>query len=129
MLLQTQALAHWPDGSVRWLLLDFLIEEITAGEHPWTLHPRSGTAGVSPPPLTLLEASDEILVEEVQGEQFFASGKGIIVSSGSARSAIPVVTSWVRPARRRSMRRASSGSRGLPRTVSATATTVSAAIA
>src|ERR1700733_14949614 len=24
--LQTEALAYWPDGSVRWLLLDFLID-------------------------------------------------------------------------------------------------------
>src|SRR5436309_621837 len=52
-----------------------------------------------------------------------------IDSSGTRRSATAVITSCVRPASRCSMRRASSGSRGLPRTAASTATTVSAAIA
>src|SRR5258707_4090950 len=69
VFVQTQALAYWPDDSVRWLLLDFLIGEITEGEHQWALRPRSGTAGASPPPLTLLEASEDNRIEEVEGER------------------------------------------------------------
>src|SRR5438067_11525258 len=33
VFVQTQALARWPDGSVRWLLLHFPIEQIAAGDH------------------------------------------------------------------------------------------------
>src|SRR5437867_11368145 len=47
VFVQTQALSRWPDGSVRWLLLDFLVEQIAAGEHCWMLRPRTGTTGVS----------------------------------------------------------------------------------
>src|SRR5439155_7659837 len=53
VFVQTQALSRWSDRTVRWLLLDFLIERIAAGERCWTLRPRPGPAGVSPPPLTL----------------------------------------------------------------------------
>src|SRR5262245_1704193 len=53
VILQTKALAHWPDGSVRWLLLDFVVDQIAAGERCWTLRPRAGTPRVSPPPLTI----------------------------------------------------------------------------
>jgi len=44
VFVQTQALSRWPDGSVRWLLLDFLVEQIAAGEHCWTLRPRETPA-------------------------------------------------------------------------------------
>lgn len=37
--LQTNVLARWPGGSVRWLLLDFLIATLPAGKHVWTLQP------------------------------------------------------------------------------------------
>src|SRR5438552_13655097 len=58
VFVQTQALSHWPDDSVRWLLLDFVIDEITAGEHAWTLRPRDGAACVPQPTLTFLEVSE-----------------------------------------------------------------------
>jgi hypothetical protein len=59
--LQTQTLARWPGGSVRWLLLDFLVNEITEGEHRWTLRAGAGTACPSPP-LSVRDAAGAILV-------------------------------------------------------------------
>src|SRR5207253_6359920 len=46
--LQTTTLAHWPDGSVRWLLLDFLIRALPAGRHTWTLQPGQPVTPVAP---------------------------------------------------------------------------------
>src|SRR5438552_10086411 len=37
VFVQTQVLSRWSDGSVRWLLLEFLMEQIAAGEHCWSL--------------------------------------------------------------------------------------------
>ena len=38
---QAKPLAAWPDGSVRWLLLDFLVEPRTVGCETWTVVPGS----------------------------------------------------------------------------------------
>src|SRR5262245_5475074 len=35
--LQTKPLARWSDGSVRWLLIDFILNEVAAGRHDWLL--------------------------------------------------------------------------------------------
>lgn len=35
--LQTQVLAHWPDGSARWVLLDFAADPPASGEQPFRL--------------------------------------------------------------------------------------------
>src|SRR5262245_18626264 len=32
---QAEPLASWPDGSVRWLLLDFMAPPLLAGSHRW----------------------------------------------------------------------------------------------
>src|SRR5689334_5771579 len=34
---QTSELAHWSDGSVKWLLVDFLAPELTSGDNPCEL--------------------------------------------------------------------------------------------
>ena len=59
--LQTQTLARWPDGSVRWLLLDFIINELEAGECRWALH-GAGAGGVPPPSLSVREVPGAILI-------------------------------------------------------------------
>ena len=74
--LQTQALARWPDGSVRWLLLDFLIDQINAGEHRWMLRPRAGKAPVAPPPLSVRDAPGSVLVNSGAAE--FQLGRKVL---------------------------------------------------
>ncbi len=41
-LLQTQALAYWPDGSVKWLLLDYVASAGADRPKEWTLRPAGG---------------------------------------------------------------------------------------
>jgi hypothetical protein len=40
--LQTEVLARWSDGSVKWLLLDFLADELRDGTNAWPLTPSPG---------------------------------------------------------------------------------------
>ena len=37
VLVQQQPLAHWPDGSIQWMLLDFVAESLAVGETHWSL--------------------------------------------------------------------------------------------
>jgi len=60
--LQTQTLARWPDGSVRWLLLDFLIKEIATGEHRWTLRPGVAKGAAVQTAVSVRDALDAVLV-------------------------------------------------------------------
>jgi hypothetical protein len=59
--LQTQPLARWADGSVKWLLLDFLLRAVPAECHRWTLNatelPRPPV-----PPLTVEERAEAVVV-------------------------------------------------------------------
>lgn len=60
LLLQTRPLAHWPDGSVQWLLLDFIAE----GASHWLLGP--ATEGGSRPKqgtLRVAEAGTALTIE------------------------------------------------------------------
>jgi len=68
--LQTTPLAHWPDGSVKWLLLDFIVGAAVPGEDGWSLelHP-----GATPRPAE----PDRRLGVEV-------TGHAIVVGTGSA---------------------------------------------
>jgi hypothetical protein len=60
--LQTQTLASWPDGSVRWLLLDFLVPECGAEQH-WTLQPKAGNSPDTPPDgVRVREMADTVIV-------------------------------------------------------------------
>jgi hypothetical protein len=49
-LFQSQPLARWPDGSIRWLLLDFVLPEVPSGTSRWTLQiePRSSRPPAGP---------------------------------------------------------------------------------
>src|SRR5262249_39160940 len=60
---QVEALSRWPDGSVRWLLLDFVIGAIGAGEHRWTLQPREGPTVEPPSLLTSRETPDNFFID------------------------------------------------------------------
>jgi hypothetical protein len=61
--LQTAALSRWSDGSVRWLLLDFVIPEIRAAEQHWTLRPRPDDAtGEFPHGVRVRETAAAIIV-------------------------------------------------------------------
>lgn len=60
--LQTEALARWPGGSVRWLLLDFLPDRLSAGEVRWALRPRTGPAVTGQPTFEVREAANEVVV-------------------------------------------------------------------
>ena len=71
--LQTQVLARWPDGSVRWLLLDFLINDITEGEQRWILRPRGVPVGPSPTTLTVRDTPDAVVVHS--GTTEFHAGR------------------------------------------------------
>jgi hypothetical protein len=62
--LQTQPLARWPDGSVKWLLLDFVADGVRKGRTTWAVSPAQG--GRTPRPAGLLrvkESPDSVVVE------------------------------------------------------------------
>jgi len=64
ILIQTEKLATWADGSVKWLLVDFVAGSLPAGQTRWVLSQvakPSENSGL--PRLILLESPDEILVE------------------------------------------------------------------
>src|SRR5262245_9436023 len=58
---QGQALARWPDGSVRWLLLDFIAAACDRPRQGWTLHLGRG-AILSPRPLTITPTATGFLI-------------------------------------------------------------------
>ena len=62
--LQTEALSRWPDGSVRWLLLDFLID-LEAGEtKPLTLRHSAGVRRTPVAKPVKVTSSDAVVVME-----------------------------------------------------------------
>lgn len=61
--LQAEALARWPDGSVKWLLLDFLAGALRAGENAWAVVPAGRRKPPAPSPLRVREADGEVIVE------------------------------------------------------------------
>jgi len=62
--LQTEALATWPDGSVRWLLLDFQIDLAANGKKVLTLrHGRGAQRSPVDKPLRAHEADGDVVVE------------------------------------------------------------------
>jgi hypothetical protein len=69
VLLQTLPLARWPDGSVKWLLLDFVLGSMKPGPTTWTLRENLARPGAEP-----------------QGEalRIIESGQTIVVDSGVA---------------------------------------------
>ncbi len=69
--LQSRPLAHWPDGSVKWALLDFMIGPAVVGEDRWRLTIRN-------------EAGPEIDLEKVTIRIEETAG-AIVVDTGKAR--------------------------------------------
>lgn len=67
---QATALARWPDGSVKWLLLDFLLPPTDAGRTVWTLNWHSGDRA------PVCQPDGRLGVEE--------HGGAIVVSTGTA---------------------------------------------
>jgi len=64
ILRQTEKLAIWADGSVKWLLLDFVAGSLPAGQTCWVLSQKAkATEDSGSPRLSLLESPDKILVE------------------------------------------------------------------
>jgi hypothetical protein len=59
---QTCALAHWSDGSVKWLLVDSLLTHITVGTAKFTLRTRHEDFGFLPRPLAVQEAGEGLVV-------------------------------------------------------------------
>jgi hypothetical protein len=69
--LQARTLAKWPDGSVRWVLLDWLAEP---GRGPYRLNPSAGASGARPGGVTV-EATPAGAVVDT-GVARFELGKG-----------------------------------------------------
>jgi hypothetical protein len=63
--LQSLPLARWADGSIQWLLLDFLLRSLKPGVTTWTLHtnPTEIHNGVAKEGLRVVEAGQIILVD------------------------------------------------------------------
>jgi hypothetical protein len=63
VLLQTQPLARWPDGSVKWLLLDFLLPAQLQGRIGWKLEAgRAETATEAPGEALRIAESHQMLI-------------------------------------------------------------------
>jgi len=60
---QTSPLARWKDGSVKWLLADFLVESISKGETHWELERIPGQSCCGPEMLHVDELADVVRVE------------------------------------------------------------------
>lgn len=59
--LQTEPLAFWPDGSVRWLLLDFVARPLGSGTQEWRLAPAPQAGSGSPKSPSVVCRENEIL--------------------------------------------------------------------
>lgn len=68
--LQTAPLALWPDGSVRWLLLDFIAGPLASGTHRWQL----GSSADFPPTPARSVAFDATQLTLATGAAFFRVG-------------------------------------------------------
>lgn len=63
-LLQRRRLASWPDGSVRWLLLDFIADPAHDSDSPWAFEPRACDDAAPPSaPLRIVRLDDGYAVE------------------------------------------------------------------
>jgi hypothetical protein len=74
---QAQALARWSDGSVKWLLLDFLASALPVGQSAWTVVPRvgeetNGEAGS----LVVREGQDSCIIDT--GAATFHLDRGVL---------------------------------------------------
>jgi hypothetical protein len=101
---QSEPLARWPDGSIRWLLLDFLAGPLPIGRHAWHFRPGTGPAGtcrVSPAQNSFIvetgtatfhvgrRPGTPLLQSDHRGQRLLALVGGIILTDakGEARAA------------------------------------------
>ena len=68
--LQTKALAHWPDESVKWLLLDFVVNRVSTGGSVWNLRSDDERSSAPAP------AQEALFVER--------TARDLVVHTGSA---------------------------------------------
>jgi hypothetical protein len=92
--LQARALERWPDGSVRWLLLDFLAD-VPAGAHvTYTLHDGKAPRAVAGPSVRVQQGRDEARVLDSGALRVTvpARGTGLLadLTTGGARLGAPV---------------------------------------
>jgi hypothetical protein len=95
---QTQALARWPDGSVRWLLVDAVLPSLPPGTRDWMLQPQPGSEA-PPSSLHVEDAGEEIIVKTGKATfhltrnsvlplaRVIAGGKDLL-AAGSARAVL-----------------------------------------
>ena len=110
--LQTEVLARWSDGSVKWLLVDFLLQGPPAGASAWMLQTRLGEppdgAG---PGIEVRQQEDALLVDtgsvtfEIDGRVFrpfrriragqtlLAADPAMRATLGDSRASIPEIKS------------------------------------
>ncbi|HXG08797.1 MAG TPA: hypothetical protein VNK04_03325 [Gemmataceae bacterium] len=63
LLLQAEPLARWSDGSVKWLLLDFVLPPLEKGEVRWLLGPAEEAGDIRPTGLRVAESPSEIIID------------------------------------------------------------------
>lgn len=78
---QGQALARWSDGSVRWLLLDFVAGDGPAGEE-WSLH--LGRGGPAPSRPVVIEPSSEGLAVDTGVARFRLNASTLTLGADQA---------------------------------------------
>jgi hypothetical protein len=61
--LQTEPLARWPDGSVKWLLLDFLVPAGTPQSCAWLLRVDENTQRELPGPMAVAQTFDGLSID------------------------------------------------------------------
>src|SRR5262249_52397291 len=64
IVLQAEPLARWPDGSVKWLLLDFVVPAGCPAIGPWTLRREAEVNGqVGRSPLRVEESAGDVVLD------------------------------------------------------------------
>ncbi len=96
--LQTSVLARWPDGSLKWVLLDFALPGVRQGSNPWTLAKRPVGSGTASAGVVVTEDPHTVVVDT--GVAAFCLGRGwfapftrvLLGSKDTLRSAACVLT-------------------------------------
>src|SRR5262249_52581864 len=88
---QAEALSRWPDGSVRWLLLDFVISAITAGDHRPARRPPEGP-DVEHPSLVASRETPAAFVVDTGPAEFEVERRSLCPFSGAGYGGKPVRT-------------------------------------
>jgi hypothetical protein len=71
--LQVAPLAQWPDGSVKWLLLDFILPHVIQGSTYYELTPRSQATGRKEAPTVAVEEMENSVVVNTGVATFYLS--------------------------------------------------------